>query len=420
MKNKLMRNLGLKIMALLFSLVLWMIAADINNPMSSRIYSVKVQLVNTASITGQNKTYKVLENSDIIRVTVRAPQSILEDMSEENISARADCSQVAEDGRVPIELNINSDVESARMDKDHVRLDIENKKTKQLGIEVVKNGKLPDGYITGRIVTESNMMSISGPESGIEQVARAVVEVSLDNVTSNIDIVGTIKLLDKEGKEISNTDLKKSIDNVKVTVPILLTKEVPVSWQVTGTPAEGYALTGTVTCTPETVLIAGKESAVNKVENIEIPASETDVTGADESYSAMVDIRQYLPSDIGLGDASFSGYVTLMAEIEPIRKKTVTVTESTIQVLNVPAGWQAEIVQGQGLRLNVSGLQRYLNGLDETAVVPHVDVSALLDAEGNVPAGEQEITVNFLIPQNVKQEGTVKAIIRITKKPEEQ
>ncbi len=419
MKNKLTHNLGLKIMAVLFSLVLWMIAADINNPVSSRIYSVKVQLVNTTSITGQNKTYKILENSDMIRVTVRARQSILGVMSEENINARADCSQVSEDGKVPIELSINGEVESTRMDKDFVRLDIENKKTKQLSIEVVKSGTLPDSYVTGRIVTESNMMSISGPESGINEVKRAVVEVSLDNVTSNIDIVGTIKLLDSDGKEINNSDLKKSIDNVKVTVPILKTKEVPISWQVTGTPADGYALTGNVSCTPETVLIAGKESAVKKVENIEIPASEMDVTGAEESYSAMVDIRQYLPSDIGLGDVSFSGYVTLMAEIEPIRKKTISVTEGTIQVLNVPEGWQAVIVPGQGLRLNVSGLQRNLNGLDEAAVVPHVDVSTLLDAEGNIPVGEQEITVNFLIPQNVKQDGTVKAIIRITKKPEE-
>lgn len=420
MKSKLTHNLGLKIMAVLFSLVLWMIAVDINNPVTNKtFYNVKVQLVNTSSITGQNKTYKIADSSDIIRVTVRAPQSILSSISEENITARADCSKLTAENRVPIELTVNGDVESTRMDKENVQLDIENRTTKQLSIEIVKNGKLPDGYVTGRSALESNMMSVTGPESAVEQVSRAVVEVSLEDVTFDIDMVAAIRILNKEGVEINSSELRRSIDSVKVTVPILKTKEVPVSWQASGSPADGYVLTGTVSSTPETVLIAGRESALNNVGSIEIPASMTDVTGREESFSEMVDVREYLSSDVMLADPSFSGYVTLTAEIEAIRRRTISITESTIQVLNVPEGWQAEIEPEQGLRLNISGLGRNLNNVDETVLVPHVDVSTLLGEDGSVPAGEQEITVNFLIPENVRQEGTVTAKIRLTKKAEE-
>lgn len=420
MKSKLTHNLELKIMAILFSLVLWMIAVDINNPVTNKtFYNVKVQLINTGSITGQNKTYKVADSSDIIRVTVRAPQSILSSIDEENITARADCSKLTAENTVPIELTVNGDVESTRMDKENVQLEIENRTTKQLSIEVVKNGTLPDGYVTGRSTLESNMMSVTGPESVVDQVSKAVVEVSLEDVTSDIDMVTAIRLLNEEGVEISSSELRRSIDSVKVTVPILKTKEVPVSWQTSGSPADGYALTGTVSSTPETVLIAGRENALNNVSGIDIPAAVTDVTGLEESFSRMVDVREYLPSDVVLAEPSFSGYVTLTAEIEAIRRRTISITESTIQVLNVPEGWQAEIVQDQGLRLNISGLGRNLNNVDETVLVPHVDVSTLVGEDGTVPAGEQEITVNFLIPENVRQEGSVTARIRLTRRAEE-
>lgn len=425
MKSKLTHNLGLKIMAVLFSLALWMIAVDINNPVEKKVfYNVPVQMTNTGSITGQNKTYKVLDNSDMVRVTVRAPKTVLSGIGEENIMVQADFSQLSDTSNtVPIKVVVtdkylDKNIESVQLDKENVYLEIENRETKQLSIEVVKSGTLPDGYITGRIVTETNMMSLSGPESAIEPAVRAIAEVPLDNATSNVEYLASIKLLDNEGVEINNSDIKKSIDSVKVTVPILKTKEVPLSFHSTGTPAEGYLLTGSVTATPDKITIAGKESAISDVNSIEIPESEFNVADADESVSAMVDIRKYLPSDVTLGDPSFSGYVTLTAEIEPVRKKTVSITESTIQRLNVPEGWQAEIVPDQGLKLNISGLQRNLNNVDETVLVPHVDVSTLLGTDGSVPAGEQEITVNFLIPDNVKQEGAVKAIIRLTKKEE--
>ena len=108
MKNKLLNNIGLKVMAVLFAIILWMVAAGINNPVGTQaFYNVQVQLTNTGSITSQNKTYKVEDGTDRIRVTVRAPRTVLEELSKENISATADCSKMTEGNAVPIEVTIN-------------------------------------------------------------------------------------------------------------------------------------------------------------------------------------------------------------------------------------------------------------------------------------------------------------------------
>lgn len=425
MKNKLTHNLGLKIMAVLFAALLWMISMDINDPVAERSYSnVQVQLVNTGSLTARNKTYTVLDNTDMVQVKIKAPSSVRDDITRENITAKADFTKMTEDNKVPIEVSIgdsslDSKIESITTNKDYVVLEIEDKISEQLSIEVIQNGTLPNGYATGKVSTETNTISISGPESAIAPVRRAVVEVSLDDVTSDVNMQTQIRLLDADGNEISNSSIKKSIENVKVTVPILKTKEIPVSYQVTGTPDDGYALTGTVTCVPETVVVAGKESALADVTQIEIPASELDVTDAVESVSKTVNVTKYFPAGISLGDSSFDGNVTFTVEIEAIRRKTIAITESAIQRLNVPDGWLAEIVPNQNLRVTLRGLQRNLDVVDEAVLTPHVDVSTLLDEAGNVTPGEQEIVVNLLVPASVQQEATVRATIRLTKLAEE-
>ena len=223
MKSKLMHNLGLKIMAVLISVVLWMLAVDINDPVINKyINNVQVQLTNTGALTGQGKTYRVVDNSDTIRVSVRAPKSAISAIDAQSVTAKADLSEITDDGRVPIELSLSSglDVEKIASDRQYVQLQVENKKTRQLSIEVAKNGTLPDGYATGRIDMETNTLSISGPESAVNAVSRAVVDISLDNVTANVEIDATIRLLDADGNEITSSEIRKNVDSVKVTVTI--------------------------------------------------------------------------------------------------------------------------------------------------------------------------------------------------------
>lgn len=425
MKNKLTHNLGLKIMAVLCAVLLWMVATDINNPVDRKyIYNVSVQLLNAGSITKQDKTYKVLNNSDSVRVTVRAQKSVLTEISDKNITAKADCSKLTPEGTVPIEVTVNdkyldNKIESVQADKEFLQLEIEDKITKQLSIEVIKNGTLPEGYVTGRVSTETNMMSISGPESAIAPVARAVVEVSMSGVSSDVDILANIRLLDEDGNEVTNYGIRKSIESVKVTVPILKTKEVPVIFsKPVGTPADGYVLQA-VKMEPQTIVIAGRDTALDNIEQIELSDEELDITGAVQTITNAVDIRKYLPADVSLSDHAFNGYVILTAEIEAVRHKSVSIAENAVQILNVPQGWQADLLPGQNLRVSITGLQENLDTVNEETITPHTDISALFNADGTALEGEQEITIKVLLPASVKQEETVTALIRLTKLPEE-
>ena len=59
MKQKLTNNLGLKILAVLFSACLWMISININDPISQESYSISVQMLNSGALTTAGKYVEV-------------------------------------------------------------------------------------------------------------------------------------------------------------------------------------------------------------------------------------------------------------------------------------------------------------------------------------------------------------------------
>ena len=66
-------------MAVVFSILLWLVAVNINDPVERKIFrDVKVETTNTSVLTDENKLYQVLDDTDTVTVTVRASRSVLE------------------------------------------------------------------------------------------------------------------------------------------------------------------------------------------------------------------------------------------------------------------------------------------------------------------------------------------------------
>ena len=70
-----------------------------------------------------------------------------------------------------------------------MKLEVEDKKEKQFVIEIVQTGEPADGFIVGKVTTtDGNAMKISGPESVVEKVKKAVVEADVSDLTDSINI----------------------------------------------------------------------------------------------------------------------------------------------------------------------------------------------------------------------------------------
>ena len=105
MKKWITNNLGLKILALLVSVGLWIIAININDPVSENTYTVNVSLQNAGVLSSAGKYFEVKDNSDRIKVVVRGTRTALSQFNQADIVATADLSKITEDNLVPIDLS---------------------------------------------------------------------------------------------------------------------------------------------------------------------------------------------------------------------------------------------------------------------------------------------------------------------------
>ncbi len=76
------------------------------------------------------------------------------------------------------------------------------------------------------------MVRLSSPESIVNKVASATVDVDVTGFTSNIGTDADIVLLDSEGNTVDSSQVSMNIKTVRVNVVIYETKYVPINYVV--------------------------------------------------------------------------------------------------------------------------------------------------------------------------------------------
>ena len=421
--GKLFNNIGLKILAVIFSVLLWLVSVNINDPVDTEVYrNIPVELENTGLLTDEGMTWAVLDDTDRVTVTVRANRSVLENISASDVAATADFSELSFTNTVPIRLSVSrtygSQIEISG-NIDMVRLEVEERMERQLVIEIDQVGTPADGYIvSGVLTTDGNALRISGPESLVSQVDRAVVEANVEGLTESINISEPIRLYDADGNEITSSRITKSVSTSSVSISILQTKEIPVTASASGTPADGYAATGEVTCAPDRVTVAGRSSVLANLESVVIPPEAVDLTGAEENVVELIDIREYLPDGVSLTNTSadgFNGRVTVTAVVEPLEDATRRLEPAQIQFLNVPQGWQVAVDPDDPVYVRLRGLEQNLAAVDASQLSGTIDVEAWMQENGLsvLSEGNVEMEVSVAFPDTVSQVGTVRASVSV-------
>ena len=421
MKEKNTNNLNLKIIAVLFAAGLWMISININDPYQSKDYSVVVQLQNMSVMNGMGKYVEVLNNSDEITVRVRGNRSVMDTFSAANIVATADLNRIDENNRVPIALSTvktsGSKIESIRSTETHLEVKVENIRRIQKRLEVVTKNVPEGGYILGKVSTEQNALRISGPESAVALVDKAVVNFDLANATEDVSMILPVELYDVEGNRINDNRLTTSISEVQCVASILATKEIPYVFVTKGNVAKGYGYTGQVISEPSTVLVAAKSSALRGLNKLEI-TDAIDIQGAKENIVTMVDIREYLPENVILADQTFDGKVKVTAVVEEIFTEEIEITEDQVQIINVPDRIRGEIVDLEDVSITLNGFISVQSDYDKKDIKAKVDVlsymsdNELLELED----GNYEMDMQFELPDGVWIEDEVQVQVKIIEK----
>lgn len=424
MKNKLTGNLVLKVGSVLFAAILWLLVTNINDPpTSSKFNNIPVVIQNADAITSQGKVYEILDDTDVIdSVTVVAPRSISDTISKDNVVAVADMNDLTSLNTISIKLSTNKyndRLDSITGSIDSVKLNIENKQSISLALRATYSGSVGDGYMIGDVTTEQNLVRVSGAESIVSRINKAEVSVAVTGFTSDIGTVEEIKLYDADGVEIPKSNLTLNINTVRVNVEILATKEIPLNFSVMGAPADGYRATGVVSSTPASVVLAGKANVLKNISSLDIPDTVLDITGLTENLVTVIDVREYLPGNVELGDKEFDGNAVVTVYIEPVIARNFTVSKSNISILNMPESFEGEVSTFEDeFPIQVIGLSADVNSINGDEIRGTVDIADLRERGiiEEVEEGYWDVPLSFNLPESVSLRENVTVRLNIREK----
>lgn len=427
MKEKLLKNIGIKILSVVISVVLWLVVVNIDDPVKTVQFSdVPVQIVNSSELTSRGMVYEVLDDTNFITVSISGRRSIIEDISKENITATADMLDITSMSTISIKVAANkyaNELNSIKSDTENLKLSVENAKKIQCSVSVDVIGTLAPGYSLGELTSNLNQISVEGPESIISEITSAKVELDVSDASANLNTSLPIKLYDSEGSLISSSRISLSVNNLNVSQEILPVKELPITYSCTGTPADGYSFTGEIRADISTIKVAARKTLLDRLDSISIPAEAVNIDGASGIVSQQINLKDYLPTGVEPADRNFDGMVNVTVSVQKETFNMFMFDSGNVKVIGVPAGLKAEVVvDGTNLKegenmLRVYGLPSVLEEFDADNVSVIVNLNDYMSANNlsTVTPGIYDVEPSFGFPDGAHLKDKFEIRIKISK-----
>ena len=313
-------NLRLKLISVLIAMALWYMINYFSDPaIRMTVNNVPVEILHGEVIENEGDVYTVLDNTDVIPVvTLQAKRSVIDKLEAKNIIATADVRDMEEDGSIRIVLTTDkysSSIERISGSISNVSLRVEPQKTRSISLDVETKGTPADGYILYETSAEQNQVDLSGPQSYVDEVDRAVARVDISGSERSINSYPDIALYNSEGEEITKEEinvhkLHLNISSVKVTATVYQTRTVAVTCGSEVPLADGYELDSTPTVSPESILVAGSAGILREIDTVSIPADTIATEPVSANIHKQIDVTSLLPEGTVIADNS-EGKVTV-------------------------------------------------------------------------------------------------------------
>ena len=372
------KNLFLKIIAIVFGVLLWAYTLVVLNPVRTMlIEDVVISLEGDTDLLSRNL---ILVSSDLGLATVNVSAEITNQAAIDN--TRIDCTgslstiTMAGTYTLPLSVSVQSNLGTVLdVSPQRVTVEVDKLISKSVPVSLVLQGELPEGY---EVLSKTSATSVllTGASRYILPAVRAEARVDLSNRTASVEEAVTLVFLDKEGNEITVITRSGESPSASVVVDISAVKEVPVEAR-TELPHPDY-YDASVILSRETVKLSGDADVLGEITSVKTePIIPEETVGTQE-----MEIPLVLPDGTALTSGQ-SGKLTA----------TVTVTEATgfVLDLNVPIiyeGLDSDLTLSSDkpatALVDVYGPVKLLETISAESLVVKVDLSGLSEGSYEV------------------------------------
>ncbi len=268
LKKLFTRNLGLKVISLIFAVLLWAYVLVVLNPVRTKnISDVPISLEGYNDLLSRNLIV-VDQDLGMADVSVNAEITNHASLDASRINCRASLSTITGPGkfRLPVSATVQGNLGSvSEVSPSTVTVEVDKLMKKTVPVRVVYEGILPAGY---EVLSEtySTTISVEGASRFVENAVRAVATIDLSDRTSDINETVKVVFFNAEGEEINVVTRTGDAPSVLVYVSISAVKKVPVVPQLNLPDEEYYEVS--VQSKPDYVNIYGDIEVLNDVEEV--------------------------------------------------------------------------------------------------------------------------------------------------------
>ena len=396
LKMSLTNNIGLKFLAVLIALVLWLAIVNVNDPEKTiTVSNIPISVTNESAITSRDMVYNV-KSEQYLNITVSGKRSIVSNLSAEDFRATASLKELSKVNSIPVDVtaknaSLGRKITIAKQSAQTILVDVENVEEKDFTDLVVEyTGKVADGYVAGLSSMSTDEVTVKAPASIIDKIKKVAVRCSLDGTNTNISKKCPVILYDKNDKEIKSDEIELSDKKIRVNVNVLRAKQVPISTinkDKLGKPADGYVVDDVI-LSSDSITVYGSEESLDSIESLDIQ-DDIDVSDAKGDVTQNIDVTGKLPKGLSVSGEST---ITVKVVIKKLITRTFEYDASEVSLNDLSSDLDVQLVTKK-VKVTLQGEEEVISQLTKGDMAISADL-------GKVKEGTTTVHVDVAVPDN--------------------
>lgn len=396
LKMSLTNNIGLKFLAVLIALVLWLAIVNVNDPEKTiTVSNIPISVTNESAITSRDMVYNV-KSEQYLNITVSGKRSIVSNLSAEDFRATASLKELSKVNSIPVDVttknaSLGRKITIVKQSAQTILVDVENVEEKDFTDLVVEyTGKVADGYVAGLSSMSTDEVTVKAPTSIIDKIKKVAVRCSLDGTNTNISKKCPVILYDKNDKEIKSDEIELSDKKIRVNVNVLRAKQVPISTinkDELGKPADGYVVDDVI-LSSDSITVYGSEESLDSIESLDIQ-DDIDVSDAKGDVTQNIDVIGKLPKGLSVSGEST---ITVKVLIKKLITRTFEYDASEVSLNDLSSDLDVQLVTKK-VKVTLQGEEEVISQLTKDDMAISADL-------GKVKEGTTTVHVDVAVPDN--------------------
>lgn len=341
---------------------------------------------------------EVVEGEDTkVSLVLDGKQFEIGNYGPENVRVIADASAITEPGTYEVPLIVSDNgtrsYSVTSISSATVSLTFEARTKKLLQIQPSITGlTTPDNYIApeNEITLDPSAVEISGAESFISRVERAVIEVNFTREVSSTQSQNSkIVYYDENGNRLETEDISyfhQDVSSVAITIPVKRVATLPLSVSFLNVPENFPEEELSYSLSVDSITVAAEDSVLRNHSSLVL--GYIDFKQMNLLTSSQMDFTVQLPD--GFTDMDDIEVVTVSFDADDLASTNLSL--KNFQIVNIPDGYTATVNE-ESLRVHVIGRKSIISGISAGDFVVKVDLSDI-----NLRSGKYEIPVSIYAP----------------------